>query len=409
MQNLEEVIENNFYDLFLPMIIDTKNAPKNSTKFRIWSNGNGRSVITLAAPPKLKTDENAKKERLRKVSKRLWEIARMDLNVKIEIAKKVIKKLIEATDGKIAVAFSGGKDSLVALHITMDIVRKPTVLFVDTTVEFPETKRYIQQLSKKWRLKIHVVRATDNYWKIVSERGLPVGGRGNNFFLKELAKKAGVKLSNACCYHLKEKPARDFYKRNNIKGVVTGIRAAESVMRKFNLADYGAIRYSSIYDTLVAWPLFAWTSNDINEYIERYSLPYKPLYDMGYTRIGCWACLQDFFHKDSRLFVLRERHPKMYETLKNKFGRDLVKLLLAAIGINFDDVTSQQLDNLYIQSNLAKIGRKPKNNRRYEIKPDVDEEISIYQKMLSNPHLSCQQRAALERLLQRLIVYKNRL
>ena len=37
-------------------------------------------------------------------------------------------------------------------------------------------------------------------------------------------------------------------------------------------------------------PIIEWTDAEVWEYINRYKLPYNPLYDMGYKRVGCIGC-----------------------------------------------------------------------------------------------------------------------
>ena len=105
--------------------------------------------------------------------------------------------------------------------------------------------------------------------------------------MRDLSDQAGVKLSNACCHQMKEAPTRRFYREHNIEGTVTGLRVSESMMRKLNFADYGALCYSSIYNTLISWPLYAWLDEDIFKYITKNNLPLNPIYEKGYTRVGC--------------------------------------------------------------------------------------------------------------------------
>jgi 3'-phosphoadenosine 5'-phosphosulfate sulfotransferase (PAPS reductase)/FAD synthetase len=247
----------------------------------------------------------------------------------------------------VAVAFSGGRDSLVALHLTLQIKPDVLVVFVNTSIEFPETLTYVRQLAKDWNLNFYEVKPRVNFWKLAEEQGLPVAGRGNTTFMRTLAEKAGVKLSNSCCKRMKETPARQFYREHGIEGVVTGLRVSESLMRKLNFADYGALRYSSTYEALIAWPLYAWTDKDITEYVEAHRLPLNPLYSMGYQRVGCWACLHDMLHKDSRLFTLQRQHPKMYETIKKKFGKQMIRLLSAWANLDDWDFQEEHLDGLY--------------------------------------------------------------
>jgi hypothetical protein len=68
---------------------------------------------------------------------------------------------------------------------------------------------------------------------------------------------------------------------------------------------------------------------------------------MGYNRVGCWACLQDMFYKDSRVFTLQEQHPKLYKVVKEKFGQQMMNLLVAWAELEEFDFTEEDLDSLY--------------------------------------------------------------
>lgn len=348
--SLLERLESRFYEAFLPLVVSHSDAERLlrdcPDDLPVWKSHNGNTVIFLPAPPKIKNDPDAKPQRLGRVIKRLAECYRQDLNGKITLANEVLQTLFDATD-KVAVAFSGGRDSLVALHLTMQIKPDVPVMFVNTSIEFPETRAYVHQIARDWNLNFYEVKPTVNFWKLAEEQGIPVAGRGNTTFMRDLSKKAGVKLSNSCCRRMKETPARQFYREHGIEGVVTGLRVSESLMRKLNFADYGALRYSSTYNTLVAWPLYAWTDADIASYVEVKALPLNPLYGMGYKRVGCWACLQDMFHKDSRLFILQHQHPHLYEAVRKKFGREMLNLLRAWADLDNWDFQEEHLDGLY--------------------------------------------------------------
>ncbi|MEM2941761.1 MAG: phosphoadenosine phosphosulfate reductase family protein [Thermoproteota archaeon] len=342
-------LEARYYKEFLPLVFPQSYGERllrnynNDIKF--WKGSNGKIVVFLSPPPKVKDDPTAKPKRLGKVIKRLAWCYQQNLSGKIRMANKVLQTLFEATD-KVAVAFSGGRDSLVALHLTLQIKPDVHVMFANTSIEFPETLAYVRQLAKDWNLNFYETKPRVNFWKLAKEQGLPVAGRGNTTFMRELSKKAGVKLSNSCCRRMKETPARQFYREHGIEAVVVGLRISESLMRKLNFADYGALRYSGIYDTLVGWPLYAWTDKDIVDYIEINKLPINPLYNKGYKRTGCWACLQDMFYQDSRLFTLQRQHPHLYKTVRAQFGKEMASLLKAWAGLD-GDFREEHFDGLY--------------------------------------------------------------
>jgi phosphoadenosine phosphosulfate reductase len=221
------------------------------------------------------------------------------------------------------------------------------VVFVNTGIEFPETVAYVRTLAAEWGLNLRELTPKRNFWRLSRERGLPIGGRGNGYFLKELSQAADVKLSNACCNQLKITPARQFYATTGTEAQVVGVRCDESLMRRLNFADYGALRWSSDYGTLIAWPLFVWSQADVEAYVETYELPINPIYAMGHQRVGCWACLQDFLRVDSRLFVLAKTHPGMYATLKAQFGSEMLRVLVAWGNIDHRNWNMEHFDGLY--------------------------------------------------------------
>lgn len=363
---LRQRIEDEFAAWFLPTVVKSRSLSrlmKSNPDLRTWPNRRATWLVSPPPPPSLASDSSAKPERLGRTNGRLKVLRAFPLQEKVLLASRVLERTIAVAEN-VAVAFSGGRDSLVALHLTLQRCTRLKVVFVNTSVEFPETLRFVRELAERWRLDFHELRVERNFWELAHERGLPIGGRGNGFFRRELAEAAGVKLSNACCNQLKITPARQFYRKNNIDAQVTGLRVDESMMRRFNFADYGALRYSSDYGTLTAWPLFAWSVADIQEYIALNDLPVNPLYSMGHQRVGCWSCLQDFFKTDSRLFVLRKTHPRIYETLKRHFGEDLTALLVAWGGLQDRGLAPDQFDGLYSPCGLELLDPKARERAR---------------------------------------------
>lgn len=54
-------------------------------------------------------------------------------------------------------AFSGGKDSLVALHLATHVDPDVPVVFFDSGLEYPETYTYLENLADQWHLDLHVI------------------------------------------------------------------------------------------------------------------------------------------------------------------------------------------------------------------------------------------------------------
>ena len=68
----------------------------------------------------------------------------MSLEDKITRTKLLIKEWYEYFDGKVAISFSGGKDSTVLLHIARQIYPDIPAVFFDTGLEYPEIREHVK-------------------------------------------------------------------------------------------------------------------------------------------------------------------------------------------------------------------------------------------------------------------------
>ncbi len=64
---------------------------------------------------------------------------------------------LDAHDG--FVSWSGGKDSTVVVDLARQVDPHVPVVFYDSGLQFGETRRYLQERSREWRLDFHVIRA----------------------------------------------------------------------------------------------------------------------------------------------------------------------------------------------------------------------------------------------------------
>ncbi|MEM3771969.1 MAG: phosphoadenosine phosphosulfate reductase family protein [Candidatus Micrarchaeia archaeon] len=206
-------------------------------------------------------------------------------------AKSIIR-LAREKFGKLAVAFSGGKDSLVVLHLVLQEDPEPLVVFNNTTIEFPETVVYVKRLEKELGLKINIVHPEKPFFELVKEYGWASHGR------------------RWCCGMVKDRPAENFIKKSGLNVEVTGITRYESRYRR-------CVKPLSIFtnSSLVRInPVYDWNDREIWDYIRSNGLPYNPLYDLKYQRIGCWCCPLNGISHYKRL---RKTHPLLYNFLAN--------------------------------------------------------------------------------------------
>ncbi len=192
----------------------------------------------------------------------------MKLEDKIKKSQEVIREAAKKFKSKdIAIAWTGGKDSTVVLHIVKETFNGKVpfkVMFNDSTLEFPEVYQFVKKLKKDWQLDLiwqkHLPEDLEAYEKAVKE--------GNKELAMEVMRIAKI---NAINYAISE------YK---IKAFISGIRWDEHEARSNE-------KYFSQRSThMRVHPILHFTLDDIWAYIKKFKVPYVSLYDKGYKSLG---------------------------------------------------------------------------------------------------------------------------
>ena len=203
----------------------------------------------------------------------------------INTAEKVEKSIMrlnefakETPSGRLPImAFSGGKDSLVAYMMCIEAGIKFKAIYSPTSVDPPELINYIKNIFNQWAKKNNypeVVFEKYNIWKsgplkgkiktmwsLISNRAIPP-----------------TRLARYCCDELKE--------RTGEKGdvIITGVRWEESKSRsKRKMCNW-------YKEKLQVRPIVDWTEVEVWSYILENNIPYCKLYDEGWNRLGCIGC-----------------------------------------------------------------------------------------------------------------------
>lgn len=261
----------------------------------------------------------------------------LSLGDKIKYADRLIEAGLELAD-RPAVAWSGGKDSTVLLHRVLCQCPDVIVNFNNSGVEFPETLHFVERLAVEWSLDLRISKPGEkDFWWVLENRGYPLLGktftrRKNAHGAKqEKVMSSGARLSPACCWYLKEKPAFDLQRDMGIDLVFLGTMAGESRRRTLTWCDYGDVRWNKHEQIWKFLPLSIWSESDIWEYHHRSGIPACDIYSMGHARNGCWPCGMDIAFPDNHLSKLRHSHPRLWRFLMvdKGLGAELVKIKLA--------------------------------------------------------------------------------
>jgi phosphoadenosine phosphosulfate reductase len=190
--------------------------------------------------------------------------------------------------------FSGGRDSLVVLHISKKVSEVLGVelkaLHVDTTVSTPGNLEYVQEICKDLKVELVVLRPKYDFFTLVERWGFPTPKR------------------RWCCYHLKIEPLKEYFKNINTSGalVVDGIRAEESWRRR----GFPKLGYHKHFKCLNYHPIFEWTKKQVQNYIEMNNLKVNPLYSVLPRVTECWCTA---FKTISQFKTLKREFPELFQ------------------------------------------------------------------------------------------------
>lgn len=214
-------------------------------------------------------------------------------------AVKFIHVMAEKVGKPVIVSYSGGKDSLAALNLTLEAGIKPYVLFNDTGIELPETRESVRRIVEEKGLELLVADAGDAFWRAVERVGPP----GKDY--------------RWCCKVTKLAPLSRLLQERFPDGAlnIVGQRAYESLDRARSPRVWRNRWLPQILDIS---PIQEWTQLLVWLYIWDRGLPYNPLYEKGFDRIGCFMCPAAFMAEYKHV---EETHPNLWRKWENVLWR----------------------------------------------------------------------------------------
>lgn len=293
------------------------------------------------------TDEEIIASIKREPAEELRRLQRKPFEWKVEHAIDVIREFVEHEgENGVYVSFSGGKDSLVLLHLVRSIYPDVPAVFANTGIEFPEQVKFVRTFPNVTEL--HPIK---HFPKILEEDGIVYPSKEVAMYIKDAKNGAtyavnglqgkdiygnenrykrrfkkwaylmdcGVKISPDCCKLMKERPMRD-YEKSNGKSPIIGTRAEESFRRAVGWMKSGCNSFAG--NRAKSTPLSLWLEADVIRYIDENGIKMSPMYtEGGMKRTGCMFCPVPIAHGDfTNLEYARTNHPKMYETMMIKHG-----------------------------------------------------------------------------------------
>lgn len=127
------------------------------------------------------TDEEIIAELKREPAEELRRLQRMPYEWKVSHALDVIREFIEH-EGKdnVYVSFSGGKDSLVLLHLVRSIYNNVPAVFANTGIEFPEQVKFVRTFDNV--IELHPIK---HFPKILKDEGIVYPSKEVSMYVRD--------------------------------------------------------------------------------------------------------------------------------------------------------------------------------------------------------------------------------
>jgi phosphoadenosine phosphosulfate reductase len=188
------------------------------------------------------------------------------LEDKVKKSQEVLKEALERFAGKIALAWTGGKDSTTTLHLLRDLYGGQVpipVLNIDTSAKFKEIYEFRDRIAKDWGLDLRIEK--------------------NEEALKEIVIAAD---KAECCFRLKAEVIARSLVKYGWEALIVALRWDEQ-------PDRARDEYFVYHETPPHYrvqPILHFTELDIWSYIRSRNVPFCSLYRKGYRSLGCEPC-----------------------------------------------------------------------------------------------------------------------
>jgi phosphoadenosine phosphosulfate reductase len=157
-------------------------------------------------------------------------------------------------------------ECVVLTHMLREVRPDIPVLFLDTFHHFPQTLAYRDEITERWGLNLINLRAAApsvGLWQAES--------------------------TEACCKRHKVEPL--FSALEGYDTWFTALRRDQSPSRA-NLKEEEPFKLPSGKAITRVAPIAGWTAKDVWGYAKHHQIPLLPLYELGYTSIGCEPCTE---------------------------------------------------------------------------------------------------------------------
>jgi phosphoadenosine phosphosulfate reductase len=192
-----------------------------------------------------------------------------EVNAKLEAVRSALAREIKGA-GDVCLTCSFQAEDVLLTKLAIELDAELPILFLDTGYHFAETYAYRDRMAREWKL---------NLVNLLPEQTVP-----------EQEAKFGLLYQTSpdqCCKMRKVEP---------LFKAVAGYRVWLTGLRREQARSRTALEESAMFalpggkQVLKLAPLAQWTTRDVWYACEQLAIPLLPLYERGYSSIGCEPC-----------------------------------------------------------------------------------------------------------------------
>lgn len=217
------------------------------------------------------------------------ELSSLNNELESMTAQQRVAWALENLPQQVVLTSSFGIQAAVSLHLLTQIKPDIPVILTDTGYLFPETYRFIDELTERLNLNLQVYQSNQsNAWQEARfgklwEQGVE-----------------GLKQYNTLN---KVEPMQRAFKELDVKSWFSGLRRSQSSSR----SDLPVLQIQN--GAFKILPIIDWSNKDVHYYLKDHNLPYHPLWEQGYVSVGDVQTSQPLqagmSEEDTRFFGLK--------------------------------------------------------------------------------------------------------
>jgi phosphoadenosine phosphosulfate reductase len=185
-------------------------------------------------------------------------------------AEEIVHTSLAPGGGRACITCSFQAEDMVVVDMARKIEPRIPVLFLDTGYHFPETYAYRDRMALLWRLNVVNLMPAQSVAEQEAEHGL--------LFRSDPGR---------CCRLRKVEPLHRALAEFEVW--LTGLRREQAPTRA-TLEEIETHTLPSGHALQKISPLARWTAKDVWSYLRVHEIEHLPLYDQGYTSVGCHPC-----------------------------------------------------------------------------------------------------------------------